>query len=152
MVSNRGTPRGSGLQPCTRTRGLCSCCLVSACCSWSSRSHPPSRASPLTATLTGSVLISSPTISSTPSSSPDLPDTVAPYTTSWSPLQRLSSSPQAPCTTVFGVTRQRLASASSSRLTASASSTSSTPYPSPSPSAPSHSPVGPSIPFSSPLQ
>ncbi len=55
-------------------------------------------------TLTGSVLMNSPTIDSASGNSAGRPETVAPKTTSSRPVRFASRTAQAPCTTVLTVT------------------------------------------------
>src|SRR6185503_2260418 len=130
MLSNSGIPRGTSLHPCTSISELYSYSLISACFSCSLLSHSLTSSSSLTSTLTGSVLISGPTILSIPSIPAPLPDTTAPYTTSLSPEYRLITTAHAPCTIVLIVTCSLLLNPLSLSLTSSLIRPSSSPYPS----------------------
>ena len=69
-----------------RTSGMCSCRRASDWSACRRASHSATGPSPATAVRQGMVLMRSPTIDSTPSSSSLRPEVVTPYTTSASPL------------------------------------------------------------------
>ncbi len=104
-LSKRFVPRSTRLHPWMRGSGTYSYWRASTWASCTRASHCATGASPSTATRTGRVLMSMPTMESTPGRSAGRPETVAPNTTSRSPEYRDSSSAQEPCTTALTVSR-----------------------------------------------
>ena len=102
-VSKSAAPGGSPLHACTSARGACSWARIATWVACSSSSQAAISRSSSTRTRTGTVVMNSPTIDSTPASSAGRPDTVIPKTTSALPVYRLSSNPHAPCRIVLTV-------------------------------------------------
>ena len=113
MLSKSGRPGVTWLHRCTCGSGVCSCSRSSACAACTPASHSPAGRAGSTSTRSGRVLMKSPTMSSTPSSSGGRPATVTPNATSRSPEPCASSSAQAPCTSEPGVSPRARAAASS---------------------------------------
>jgi hypothetical protein len=86
MLSNNGFAPATSLHEWMSVSALCSKGPRTTASSWIRSSHARTGVEPSIATLTGTVLMNSPTISAIPGSSAGRPDTVAPNTTSRSPL------------------------------------------------------------------